>query len=233
MTGNSFAQQWPRPGAGGARANRTHRRGPKGWAFAQGKGKGHHGRPSAEDLERFAAMRQMRGGRFGGGPFGGGPFRHGPRGRGRGRARRGDVRLALLLLLAEEPRNGYQLMQTIEERSDGRWRPSPGSVYPTLAQLEDEALIRSTESEGAKHFELTDAGREHLESRPEEPAPWDPTDEEGAGSARDMKPLVAAIAAAAMQVAVAGDDAQRARAVELMAETRRALYRVLAEDPQD
>ena len=89
-------------------------------------------------------MRRMRGG-----PFGGpGPFGRGPRGRGRGRARRGDVRLALLRLLAEEPSNGYQLMQTIEERSDGRWRPSPGSVYPTLAQLEDEGLIRSAERRG-------------------------------------------------------------------------------------
>ena len=102
-------------------------------------------RPSPEELEDLIALRRMRGGPFGGpGPFG----RGGPRGRGRGRARRGDVRLALLRLLAEEPRNGYQLMQTIEERSGGRWRPSPGSVYPTLAQLEDEGLIRSTESDG-------------------------------------------------------------------------------------
>src|SRR5205823_12560101 len=89
---------------------------------------------------------------------GGGPRGRG-RGPGRGRARRGDVRLALLRLLAEEPRNGYQLMQTIEERSGGRWRPSPGSVYPTLAQLEDEGLIRSSESEGSRRFEFCQAGR--------------------------------------------------------------------------
>src|SRR5579859_2457082 len=138
-----------------------------------GSGRGRHRRhriPTPEELDDLIALRRMRGGPFGGGPlgggsFGGGPFGHGPRGRGRGRARRGDVRLALLTLLAEEPRNGYQLMQTIEERSDGRWRPSPGSVYPTLAQLEDEGLVRSTEADGARHFEITDAGREHLESR--------------------------------------------------------------------
>ena len=82
----------------------------------------------------------------------------GPRGRGR-KARRGDIRTAALLLLAEEPRNGYQIMQEVEERSDGVWRPSPGSVYPALQQLEDEGLIRSEESDGRKLFALTDAGR--------------------------------------------------------------------------
>src|SRR5664279_524303 len=97
-----------------------------------------------------------------GGPFGGFGHRGGPRGRGR-KARRGDIRTAALLLLAEEPRNGYQIMQEVQERSGGVWRPSPGSVYPALAQLEDEGLIRSTEAEGARHFEITDTGREHLE----------------------------------------------------------------------
>ena len=119
--------------------------------------RGRHGRYGGiDDLERLAALRHMRGGPFGGPPFGG-PF-----GGGRGRRRRGDVRAAVLILLAEEPRNGYQLMQTIEERSDGRWRPSPGSVYPTLAQLEDEGLIRGIERDGTKLFELTDAGREQV-----------------------------------------------------------------------
>ncbi|MGI8506169.1 MAG: PadR family transcriptional regulator [Solirubrobacterales bacterium] len=248
MTGNSFAQQWPGREAWGHRAHRPHRHGPRGWAitkdegtgrhgwaFAKGKGTGRHGRPSPEELEELIALRRMRGmrgGPFGGGPFGGGPFGHGRRGRGRGRARRGDVRLALLRLLAEEPRNGYQLMQTIEERSDGRWRPSPGSVYPTLAQLEDEGLVRSTESEGAKHFEITDAGREYLETRAAEPAPWDDDDEES-NPLSDIGPLVVQIGKAAWQVASVGDEAQRARATELLSETRRGLYRILAEDPQD
>ena len=186
-------------------------------------------RPSPEELEQLIAWRRMGGGPFGGpgGPFGRGSGR-GPGGR--GRARRGDVRLALLRLLAEQPANGYQLMQTIEERSGGRWRPSPGSVYPTLAQLEDEGLIKSVEAEGSRRFEITDAGREHLESRAEEPEPWKPADEEGENAISELAPLVIQIGKAAWQVATVGDEAQRARAIEVLAETRRSLYRILAED---
>src|SRR5271166_4686875 len=113
-----------------------------------------------------------RGGGFGGGPFGFGPG-GGPRGRGR-KARRGDIRTAALLLLNEEPRNGYQIMQEVQERSDGVWRPSPGSVYPALQQLEDEGLIRSGESDGRKLFQLTDAGRDYVKERGEDKqAPWE------------------------------------------------------------
>src|SRR5437588_7131207 len=108
----------------------------------------------------------------GGPPFGAGPG-FGPRG-GRGRRRRrGDVRAGLLLLLAEEPRNGYQLMQAIEERSGGHWRPSPGAVYPSLSQLEDEGLIRAIEQDGTRLFEITDAGRQHLEERHDATPPWE------------------------------------------------------------
>src|SRR4051794_38537649 len=101
----------------------------------------------------------------------GGPGFHGRRGR---RARRGDVRAALLLLLAEEPRNGYQLMQEIEQRSGGVWRPSPGSVYPALAQLEDEGLVRTEEREGRRVYALTDDGRAHVEGQHDQPPPpWE------------------------------------------------------------
>jgi DNA-binding PadR family transcriptional regulator len=154
----------------------------------------------------------------------------GPHRRGRGRARRGDVRLALLRLLAEEPRNGYQLMQAIEERSEGLWRPSPGSVYPTLAQLEDEGLIRSAEADGARVFEITDAGREHLGTRPEEPDPWEPAREHSENPLAELGPLVIQIGKATFQVASVGDRAQRDRARSLLADTRSALYRILAED---
>jgi DNA-binding PadR family transcriptional regulator len=244
MTGDSFAQEWPgRGGWGRKEFNRTssasegprrHRRhgGPPTWLFAKGH---RHGPLDPEDLERIEdliAWRRMRGGPFGmGGP--GGPWGRGPRGRGRGRARRGDVRLALLRLLAEEPRNGYQLMQTIEARSDGRWSPSPGSVYPTLAQLDDEGLIRSTDGEGSRLYTITDAGREHLATRGEEPDPWEPSDAEGESAITELGPLVIQIGKAAWQVASVGTPAQRARATEVLAETRRALYRILAEEPQD
>jgi DNA-binding PadR family transcriptional regulator len=222
-----FAEEWTPRGDGRKGHRHHHHRDAANWLFARGGG-GRGVRPTPEEIEQMVAWRRM-----GGGPFGGpgGPF--GRHGRGRGRARRGDVRLALLRLLAEQPANGYQLMQTIEERSGGRWRPSPGSVYPTLAQLEDEGLIRSVEADGSRRFEITDAGREHLETRTDEPEPWKPRDEEGENAITELAPLVIQIGKAAWQVATVGDEAQRARAIEVLAETRRALYRILAEDAEN
>jgi DNA-binding PadR family transcriptional regulator len=198
-------------------------------AMMKGGPRGRHS--NIDHLERLAALRGMRGGPFGGGPFGGGPFGGGPFGGGRGRKRRGDVRLALLMLLAEEPRNGYQLMQTIEERSGGRWRPSPGSVYPTLAQLEDEGLIRAVERDGTKLFEITDQGRERLGESKLDPAPWE--DEQEDPTAPDLHRMASSviqIGKAAWQVAQEGDERQIEQAYETLAETRRALYRILAQE---
>jgi DNA-binding PadR family transcriptional regulator len=179
-----------------------------------------------EHLERLAALRHL------GEPFGGGPMwgRGGPLGGGRGRRRRGDVRTALLLLLAEEARNGYQLMQTIEERSGGRWRPSPGSVYPALAQLEDEGLVRAVERDGTKLFEITDAGREQVANAHGQTAPWEMEDDPAFEALAELRSLVHQIAMAAGQVVHAGDEGQIARARDTLADTRRRLYRILAED---
>jgi len=194
---------------------------PPDWFFARAS---RRGRPPIEGIDDLIALGRM----WKGGPFGGsgwGPHRRGP-----GRARRGDVRLALLRLLGESPRNGYQLIQAIEERSEGLWRPSPGSVYPTLAQLEDEGLIRSTEIEGARLFEITEVGREHLDSRADEPAPWEPSADDAENPLTELAPLVIQIGKAAFQVASVGDRDQREQARALLADTRRALYRILAED---
>ena len=191
------------------------------WAWRAMKERGHrHARP--DDLERMAMLRHL-GGR--GGPFGP-PF-----GPGRGRRRRGDVRLALLLLLQEEPRNGYQLMQAIEERSGGAWRPSPGSVYPTLSQLEDEGLVRSTEREGGRVFEITDAGRAHLAERGEVSPPWE--EQEGTPSSGELKSEFVQLAKAFWQVASVADEQQLTKATEIIAEARRSLYRLLAEDADE
>ncbi len=134
----------------------------------------HHHYSDREGRSRHRRAGGPRGG-FGipWGTPGGGPS--GPPWRGGRKARRGDIRTAALLLLAEEPRNGYQIMQEVEERSEGVWRPSPGSVYPALQQLEDEGLIRSEEADGRKRFAITDAGREHVAgARPRtRPAPWE------------------------------------------------------------
>ena len=216
MTGDTFAQQWP----GVRRARHRHCDGPLNWFFSR-EGRG---RPPIEGIDDLIALGRM----WKGGPFSGPGW--GPHRRGSGRARRGDVRLALLRLLAEEPRNGYQLIQAIEERSEGLWRPSPGSVYPTLAQLEDEGLIRSAETEGTRRFEITDAGREHLESRADEPDPWQPASEDAESPLTEFAPLVIQIGKATFQVASVGDRGQRDQARALLAETRRGLYRILAED---
>ena len=174
------------------------------------------GFPRPDDLERIVALRHM-----GAGPFGGG----------RGRARRGDVRMALLMLLADEPRNGYQLMQAIEERSGGRWRPSPGSVYPTLSQLEDEGLIRSLERDGTKLFEITDAGREQLSARHEDWAPWE--SEEDPDTVADLKTELRKLHTTGALMLHTGDAKQIAQAAQLLAETRRSLYKVLADDASE
>jgi DNA-binding PadR family transcriptional regulator len=204
-----------------------------GWAMSRGRGgPGGPGRPGREfgpedweKIEEMIALRRMRGR----GPGLRGPGR-GPRGR--GRRRRGDVRLAVLRLLADEQRNGYQLMQIIEERSEGQWRPSPGSMYPTLAQLEDEGLIRSTESDAGRRFEITDAGRGALEERAGEPDPWTPEPDADEHAMSELGPLVIGIGKAVWQLAAVADETQRAKAIELLAETRRALYGILAEAPE-
>jgi DNA-binding PadR family transcriptional regulator len=160
------------------------------------------------------------------GPGFGPPF--GPRGR---RAARGDVRAAVLLLLAEEPRNGYALMQEIEERSEGVWRPSPGSIYPALAQLEDEGLVEATKEGSGRVFALTDTGREHVEARREELGePWKAVSGGFPKEAGELRDLMMQLGAAAMQVVHAGTAEQRKRAVELLTEARRGLYRILSED---
>ncbi len=185
---------------------------------------GEHGRGAAYGMR----------GEFGGGPFGGfgpggGPFGGGgPRGRGR-RARRGDIRTAALLLLAEEPRNGYQIMQEVQERSGGLWSPSPGSVYPALAQLEDEGLIRTEESDGRKLFAITDQGRALLSERgADRPAPWEQTGDR-AGGMHELGKLMREVASAFAQVMRTGSEGQIDRATGVLAETRRDLYRILAD----
>ena len=186
-----------------------------GWLAMAGRHHHHHGR-----------------GRGRGGPWGpmgfGGPG--GPWG-GRGpRARRGDVRAALLTLLAEEPRNGYQLMQEIERRSEGVWRPSPGSVYPALQLLEDEGLVRAEETDGRKLFHLTDAGREAATEAAANGAPWDAVSESVDSEVFELFNIGRQVAMAIVQIAQAGTPEQTTAAREVLTNARRAIYSILAED---
>jgi DNA-binding PadR family transcriptional regulator len=173
------------------------------------------------------------------GGFGGFPFGSGLGGghwRGGRKARRGDIRTAALLLLAEEPRNGYQIMQEVEERSEGVWRPSPGSVYPALQQLEDEGLIRSEELDGRKVFALTDAGRTHVEERgTDRPAPWEQMSGDLGTEAVELAKIMREVAFAFKQVLHTASQSQQEEARKVLATVRRELYRILADgaDPED
>ncbi|SHE57091.1 PadR family transcriptional regulator [Streptoalloteichus hindustanus] len=196
----------------------------------------HHGHGSEHGRGHGRGRGRDRGG-FGFPPFGGFPFGGpgggpgGPWGR-RPRVRRGDVRAAALALLAEKPMNGYQIIQEIRQRSEGMWRPSSGSVYPALQQLEDEGLIRAVEQEGGRRaFELTEAGRSHVEERAEElRAPWAAVTEDIDNASREFRHLVQQTAFAVMQVMQAGSPAQVEEARKVLNETRKAMYRILAED---
>lgn len=181
-----------------------------------------------------------------GGPMGGPPpwvaqmfgpdFAGGPGGRGgrRARVRRGDVRSAILDVLATsaEPINGYQAIQQIADRTDGVWKPSPGSVYPTIAQLQDEGLVEDAPT-GRKAIQLTDEGWAYVSEHPEElAAVWAPfaeqTDDD---EALGFKQVIGQTVGAIVQVATTGTPDQRQKAIEILGDTRRRLYGLLAEGP--
>ena len=184
--------------------------------------------------------RAGRGGRGRGpggfGPFGGpggfgGPEGFGPYGR-RPKAGRGDIRAGVLVLLAEQPRHGYEIIRELAERSGGVWRPSPGSIYPTLKQLAHEGLIQADKGEGRRVFELTDTGRAYVEEHAEElAAPWESLADDVDDAYVQLRDLTQQVGAAVMQVGQAGTPEQVTAAAALLAETRRSLYRILAEDP--
>jgi len=186
-----------------------------------------------------------RGGPFGGGPFGGpppfgfppfggprrgrrggwGPFGRGPR------VRRGDVRAAALVLLAEQPRNGYQIIQGIAERSDGLWKPSSGSVYPALQQLEDEGLVEVDTQDGRRTFRLTEAGKSYVEQhRAELGAPWEAMKADVDDSSVELHTLLGQVAMAVVQVYQAASPAQLQQARQVLIDARRSMYQILAED---
>jgi DNA-binding PadR family transcriptional regulator len=150
------------------------------------------------------------------------------------RVRRGDVRAAILDVLAVEPMNGYQIIQQIAERSGGAWKPSPGSVYPTLQQLEDEGLVEATEQEGRRTLGLSDAGRAYVAEHPEEmAATWRAFDGDDTEQPHELKPVIGQVMAAVWQVIMSGNRQQQAEAAEILADARRRLYGLLADgDPE-
>jgi DNA-binding PadR family transcriptional regulator len=165
---------------------------------------------------------------FGNFPWGGSGSRRGPR------ARRGDIRAGILALLAESPRNGYQIMQELEQRSRGMWRPSPGSVYPALQQLEDEGLVQAQEAGTGRVFQLTEQGRKYVaEHRKETEAPWDWATSEADEDAFELFGQIRHIGAALWQIVNSGQPGQLAQARKILSDTRRALYAILSEDAEN
>ncbi len=147
------------------------------------------------------------------------------------KAGRGDVRAAILALLREAPRTGYQIMSEIEERSGGAWRPSPGAVYPTLAQLADEGLIAGAESGGRRTFSLTEAGRDYVEQNPEMArGAWESMAQQEAWQPPGLFTAAARLGGGIVQIAHAGTPAQIRAAERLLEQTRRGLYQILADD---
>ncbi len=193
---------------------------------------GHPGRPGRNDRidgpPRGRGRGKGRGRPDGVGRHGFGPG-FGPPGFGRGAKRgRGDVRAAILALLAEEPMHGYQIITELTDRSGGVWRPSPGSVYPTLQALEDQGLVVADKAEGKRVFSLTATGRAEADAAGDGPAPW----ESARGANRslvDLRGLMGEVAGATMQVGRTGSEGQIRTVGEILTDTRRRIYMVLAD----
>ncbi|MGA5323793.1 PadR family transcriptional regulator [Streptomyces seoulensis] len=195
-----------------------------------GAGPGGRGRPGFEG-ERGAFGPFGPGGPGFGGPMFGGPGFGGGRGRGgpRGRARRGDVRASILALLKDRPMHGYEMIQEIAERSGGAWKPSPGSVYPTLQLLEDESLIASESEGGKKLFALTEAGRTAAEEGPD--APWEEATRGVDWEAlSEIRQAGSGLMEAFGQVWKTGTKEQREKALAVLNDARKKLYLILADE---
>ena len=161
-------------------------------------------------------------------PFGiGGP--HGFGGPGGGRARRGDIRAAVLRLLSESPMHGYQIIQELSARSGGAWSPSAGSVYPTLQLLADEGLVTSEETAGKKVFTLTETGTAAVAETADQPAPWEDAVQGDSGKA-DYRQSAGKLMHALVQIGKNGSADQVTAAIEVLDEARKKLYAILAED---
>jgi DNA-binding PadR family transcriptional regulator len=142
--------------------------------------------------------------------------------------RRGKVRPLILAVLHRTPMHGYQVMQVLEARTGGRWRPSAGTIYPTLQQLEDEGLVRTDEVDGRKIYTLTDAGRAEAEASPLTRHPWFSQDAARGGA--DLRRLGVQLLGAAAQVQRVGSEEAQAEARRILVDSRRRLYRLLADD---
>ena len=149
-------------------------------------------------------------------------------GRGRHRVRRGDVRSAILALLDDRAMHGYEMITELDERTGGRWRPSAGSIYPTLQLLEDEGLVTAEEVDGRKVYSLTDSGKEAVPASTEGQRPWEEGDEDSPRF--EARKELFKLMGAAKQIARADNEEQLTKAAEILKDARRKLYGILAEE---
>jgi len=190
-----------------------------------------------QDIEGGSGPARSRRGRGYRGPeggFGGGHRRHRRGGPGR-RAKRGDMRAAALELLSERPMHGYEIIQELESRSGGVWKPSPGSVYPTLQLLQDEGLVTAGEIDGRRVFTLSEAGGAEVASRREQGSvpPWVELADDAGKPAQQLRKSIGPILGATRQLFHDGSPAQQVAAAAILADTRRRLYTLLADDDQE
>jgi len=153
-------------------------------------------------------------------------FRSGRRG---ATVRRGEVRPLILSVLRDRPMHGYEIIQELEAQSEGRWRPSAGSIYPTLQQLSDEGLVTGEDVEGRRVYTITDEGRKAAAESGDR-SPW--TDEAGESDDRrtDIRKLAIELAAAVMQVQRMGSPRARREADRILTDARKQMYKLLSED---
>jgi DNA-binding PadR family transcriptional regulator len=144
-----------------------------------------------------------------------------------GRVPRGDLRLTLIRLLAEHPMHGYEVMSEIETRTGGVWKPSPGSVYPTLSMLQDEGLVSASTDGTRKVFTLTDEGRK-VAPDPTTPPPWSAHVSHADPAVGELRSALRSVKVAVEQVMEAGSEGDKDRAKRLLADLRRELYLILA-----
>jgi DNA-binding PadR family transcriptional regulator len=142
---------------------------------------------------------------------------------------KGDVRAAVLALLAEDPMHGYQMIREIESRTSGKWKPSAGSVYPTLQLLADEGLVTAEQHNDRKIYSLTDAGREEAKAATAS-APWEDTECKDTSAFTALPKAGIELAQAARQALQSGSKAQQEQAVAVLHEARRKIYTILAQD---
>ena len=146
------------------------------------------------------------------------------------RMARGDVRVAILTLLAEKPMHGYQIIAEIDQRSGGAWKPSAGSVYPTLQLLADEGLITSEAADGRKTYSLTEAGRAETDASADRSAPWETSGQRDLLGMGALPKAAVELAQAAAQLRRTGTPEQVDEGVTVLDEARRKLYLILAQD---